>query len=273
MTIEIYQDGDADVWIPVAKPSSKFPPRAFLPFKGKSDTYKHGYKAEMESSTYLTALVSIQKAYLNKETKVFLVNHGKKEEKQRKDAWRHGPMSDAPGVSPTLGWVKVPMDELDAVSGKTLGEALSDSISSYAIIPRSTKFLNPEICSTEEELELKVFELVSLGLEGVPVGQSNPEKINGQTSSFKRDAQVVCYVRRIANGMCECCNLPAPFKNHNDVPFLEVHHVKTLADGGTDRVTNAIAICPNCHREFHHGKQGSKLTSDIYLQVARLIKE
>jgi 5-methylcytosine-specific restriction protein A len=35
---------------------------------------------------------------------------------------------------------------------------------------------------------------------------------------------------------------------------LEVHHKIRLADGGFDTVENAIAVCPNCHRQCHHGR-------------------
>ncbi|MGH8437576.1 MAG: HNH endonuclease [Pseudomonas sp.] len=33
----------------------------------------------------------------------------------------------------------------------------------------------------------------------------------------------------------------------------EVHHKVRLADGGLDTVENAIAVCPNCHRQAHFG--------------------
>ena len=39
----------------------------------------------------------------------------------------------------------------------------------------------------------------------------------------------------------------------NKEPFLEVHHVKSLSDGGEDTLDNVIALCPNCHREKHYG--------------------
>ncbi|WP_444959398.1 HNH endonuclease [Microbulbifer sp. ZKSA002] len=38
-------------------------------------------------------------------------------------------------------------------------------------------------------------------------------------------------------------------------PFLEVHHLRRLADNGSVTITNAVALCPNCHREFHYGKK------------------
>ena len=46
----------------------------------------------------------------------------------------------------------------------------------------------------------------------------------------------------------------APFmKKSNDEPYLEVHHIKPLSQGGEDSLENVKAICPNCHRKIHFG--------------------
>ena len=34
----------------------------------------------------------------------------------------------------------------------------------------------------------------------------------------------------------------------DELPFLDVHHPKHLARKGSDRVSNAVALCPNCHQ-------------------------
>lgn len=71
---------------------------------------------------------------------------------------------------------------------------------------------------------------------------------------FQRNADVVAAVLERAQGRCEVCLKPAPFKTaKTNRPFLEVHHKKTLASGGEDTIENAIATCPNCHRQTHHG--------------------
>lgn len=70
---------------------------------------------------------------------------------------------------------------------------------------------------------------------------------------YGRDPHVHSYVLQRANGLCELCKKPAPFMSSSNAPFLEVHHVKRLADGGADVPCNAVALCPNCHREAHHG--------------------
>jgi 5-methylcytosine-specific restriction enzyme A len=73
----------------------------------------------------------------------------------------------------------------------------------------------------------------------------------------RRSEAVKRYARARANGFCEGCNLEAPFVTRGGDPYLEVHHVHRLSDGGPDRPDAVIAICPNCHRRVHHGKDGS----------------
>jgi hypothetical protein len=71
---------------------------------------------------------------------------------------------------------------------------------------------------------------------------------------FDRNADVVAELLCRAEGVCELCKKPAPFARASDgTPYLEVHHRQRLADGGEDTVENAIAICPNCHRQQHFG--------------------
>ncbi|RIW27624.1 HNH endonuclease [Bacillus salacetis] len=81
-----------------------------------------------------------------------------------------------------------------------------------------------------------------------------PESFEVKTRAFKRNPDVIAEVLIRANGVCEKCNKEAPFFRASDgTPYLEVHHIKRLADGGEDTVENAIAVCPNCHRELHFG--------------------
>ena len=47
------------------------------------------------------------------------------------------------------------------------------------------------------------------------------------------------------------CEKDAPFKDKNGKPYLESHHVITLAEGGPDAIFNTVAMCPNCHRKVH----------------------
>jgi hypothetical protein len=90
-----------------------------------------------------------------------------------------------------------------------------------------------------------------------PLGNSQPKKISQSTTAFERDASVVAFVERRASGICELCCKSAPFMRPDGTPFLEVHHIVPLAEGGADKVDNAAALCPNCHRACHHGANAS----------------
>lgn len=81
-----------------------------------------------------------------------------------------------------------------------------------------------------------------------------PERYQAQVTLFRRNPDVVAEVLRQAAGVCQQCTQPAPFhKSKDGSPYLEVHHKKRLSEGGEDTVTNAIALCPNCHRKNHYG--------------------
>lgn len=85
-----------------------------------------------------------------------------------------------------------------------------------------------------------------------PVGVEKPEQQATTAYSYCRDPAVCAYVLDRAKGLCEACGMPAPFTKADGEPFLEVHHVVHLAEGGPDTIDNAIASCPNCHRRLHH---------------------
>lgn len=72
-----------------------------------------------------------------------------------------------------------------------------------------------------------------------------------EVSAFVRAAAVKDAVLERAAGKCECCGEAAPFMRADGSPYLEVHHVVPLSQGGEDGTGNAVALCPNCHRKLH----------------------
>lgn len=96
----------------------------------------------------------------------------------------------------------------------------------------------------------------ALAASGVPltnsVGNATPSRSERVVQEFARSPAVVAEVLRIAAGRCELCECAAPFLRADGSPYLEVHHVHTLAEDGADTVDNAVALCPTCHRLLHH---------------------
>jgi 5-methylcytosine-specific restriction endonuclease McrA len=105
-----------------------------------------------------------------------------------------------------------------------------------------------------------------------PLGAVTPKKIETSTTSFERLATVKSWVLENAMGVCECCKQPAPFTSKGQ-EYLEVHHVLPLANGGSDTITNAVAICPNCHRAMHLSDNKGELVDILYSSVGRLVRE
>lgn len=74
-------------------------------------------------------------------------------------------------------------------------------------------------------------------------------------SAFVRNPYVKAEVLIRSRGSCEMCKMDGPFRRKKDGQlYLEVHHKVPLAEGGDDTIANAIALCPNCHREAHSGE-------------------
>jgi 5-methylcytosine-specific restriction protein A len=84
--------------------------------------------------------------------------------------------------------------------------------------------------------------------------RAKPKQKTVTTIVYDRNPDVVAEVLFRAKGSCEKCFKLAPFNRKSDrSPYLEVHHKVPLAQDGDDTVENAIALCPNCHREAHYG--------------------
>ena len=88
---------------------------------------------------------------------------------------------------------------------------------------------------------------------------------------FIRDPNVIAWVSTNAGGICEACDAPAPFTRNDGEPYLEVHHVRPLAEGGPDSIDNAIATCPTCHRRFHHGSDKDGFRRVTIKKIGRLL--
>ena len=118
--------------------------------------------------------------------------------------------------------------------------------------------LNKDGLKESDHFEAEVNASIKMGSEArkahLPSPGTKPGLVDRTFKIFVRNPHVVAEVLTRADGICEVCAHPAPFrKKSNNMPYLEVHHRVTLANGGDDTVQNALAICPNCHRQAHYG--------------------
>jgi len=104
-----------------------------------------------------------------------------------------------------------------------------------------------------------------------PTGGPGGVRTRGAAIYYPRKADVIAWVLYSADGRCEICGDPAPFLKSGGVPFLEVHHVRHLADGGPDQTDNAVAACPNCHRRLHFASDREALRLALFARIPRLV--
>jgi hypothetical protein len=93
-------------------------------------------------------------------------------------------------------------------------------------------------------------------------GNDDPEYRKRMAGAYVRDPLVRRKVLKRANGRCEFCGQTG-FLNRSGEPYLETHHVISLAEQGVDRVTNVIALCPNDHRRAHFGSDWKELQAEF----------
>jgi 5-methylcytosine-specific restriction protein A len=122
-------------------------------------------------------------------------------------------------------------------------------------------------------LSERVADLRRRHLGALPKGSDSPQTVTVTTTSYVRDPAVKAWVLHAADGHCEGCGGLAPFIGMDGLPFLEVHHVMPLSSHGSDKTTNAIALCPNCHRRSHYSKDRDEFKLALYQRVPRLVLE
>lgn len=120
------------------------------------------------------------------------------------------------------------------------------------------------------ELSVQVSKLRSQAYLKVPTGSRHPQLVAKTSVSYVRDPAVKAWVLNAAKGKCEGCGHPAPFIGNDGLPYLEVHHVMPLASHGSDTTTNAVALCPNCHRRCHYANDSDEFKLHLYEKIPRL---
>ena len=110
-----------------------------------------------------------------------------------------------------------------------------------------------DVLKSEQE---KVKEVRKYTIDEIREKANKAENHNTSTKEVKtvyreRNQYISEFTKERAKGICDLCEKEAPFKDKNGRPYLETHHVITLAENGPDAIYNTVAICPNCHRKIH----------------------
>jgi len=124
--------------------------------------------------------------------------------------------------------------------------------------------------STDEEVvRRRASRILKRKVVNRPSGSSSPASFQQSVSHFARDPLVRAWVLLNAKGHCELCEREAPFRKDDGEGYLEVHHLLPLGMGGPDTVENAVALCPNCHRELHYSDSREDRTREMLGKMRR----
>jgi len=90
-------------------------------------------------------------------------------------------------------------------------------------------------------------------------------------NQYIRRDRVKAVVLRRANGICEGCGRPAPFRTAKGRLFLETHHTQKRAEAGSEHPRDVIALCPNCHRRTEYSEDSESFNRLLVKHLKELM--
>lgn len=157
-------------------------------------------------------------------------------------------------LSLALSSVKKHLDYYEGI-GRSKQKSIRDTVEHYWAKGAIESTIEDHLVGFSEEVDRSLSDGAEKRRVRLNVANKLPESVTVQATIYRRNPDVVAEVLSRAAGVCERCEKPAPFLRAKDsTPYLEVHHKIRLSNGGEDTIENAIALCPNCHRELHFGE-------------------
>ncbi|MFC3124328.1 HNH endonuclease [Pseudoroseomonas globiformis] len=134
-----------------------------------------------------------------------------------------------------------------------------------------TSVLGSDTASAEQH-EQQVSSLAALPLKVLMAryertrGVANPLPKSSVTSGrrFERDPLLSAIAKVRASFRCEVVGCVHPtFVSKDGQPYVEVHHIMPLSQGGPDVLNNLACVCPAHHREVHVGRASERITNGL----------
>ncbi|QJB34619.1 DUF3578 domain-containing protein [Chitinophaga oryzae] len=119
-----------------------------------------------------------------------------------------------------------------------------------------------KVMPTEADFQLAIQTATPAQLSDGPISRSS--KIPRAPTKWQRDPSISSEALRRAQYRCEVDSTHTTFiSKKNKHQFVEAHHFLPMAmqdnfPYSIDVPENIIALCPNCHRAFHHGENDYK---------------
>lgn len=159
---------------------------------------------------------------------------------------------------PQFAWTRYPRSITTPKSGV--------SVKLRGLIERRRRHRGAELDSRD----LNEASLAELRRWALSKSTTRASSASRQVMQRRRERAVKNYALKRSEGACEFCKAQAPFQNDKGNPYLECHHITSLADEGADHPSQVIAVCPNCHRRAHHASDRDHVKSRMKKRVAIL---
>ncbi|MCF6227916.1 MAG: HNH endonuclease [Planctomycetes bacterium] len=85
------------------------------------------------------------------------------------------------------------------------------------------------------------------------------DKIEYVREVFARDSGLVNQAKEAFGCACMCANCSNVFIKADGQPYIEVHHLQPLSEGGEDALRNLCVICAHHHRQVHFGRYDDRM--------------
>ncbi|WP_105436392.1 HNH endonuclease [Neorhizobium tomejilense] len=116
--------------------------------------------------------------------------------------------------------------------------------------------------------ELLDLNLNDLREQAYKASKEIPGKTPSERKVFERSALIVAYALKRAQGDCEDCGCKPKFRSkRTGNPYLEVHHIDRMTDGGPDDPRRVAAICGDCHDWIHRGEGGDVKNAKLRVHI------
>lgn len=141
-------------------------------------------------------------------------------------------------------------------------------------------FFGQDECYSDEELITGVEgEHIPVALQfeyyGLPRNRK-PAKMQGGRQLYPRSKKVATHALIKAGHQCECGDHPLFKRRTSNLNYTEPHHLIPMSCQGQfthslDVEENIVSLCPNCHRQIHHGAGYEEMLEQLYQQRRELL--
>lgn len=138
------------------------------------------------------------------------------------------------------------------------GIGVDDSKLKRLVCRISDNIDSPPIDTHEKDALIAYLRAVNQTYEDAP-----PQRKAHVSNRIERDPRIKNALKKF-HDKCQICREQFFLKKDGKTRYSEVHHIKSLSEGGGLITDNCIVVCANCHRKMHYAKVSIKKERDFF---------